>query len=474
MVSLFKQIAFFLLASPCVAVNAPTRSQTYTTRTAYSSKTGQAPRFLKTAALATTLIPFAGAEPQTNVQSMAEADPHTAKFMNNQNEMAALLADPSAMRTRFTNFIVDKYEDKSSVSSNPWSAAAKAILDKDQDGEVDDLKVLEEQEPKYANFKKNVALAYQRNKAGDGSVIHGITGLMDLSKDEFKQLLGYKPPADHMKGKKPEDVLDSLTDSPNGGSRDWRDEGAITPVKDQGQCGSCWAFSTVESVESAALAQGLASKDSPFIGAPQELVSCDKGSDQGCNGGLPSNAFKYLSHVPLEPEADYPYKSGSTQHDGRCKLDKSEGKYKVVSQKQVSIWGIGEKSDMTDYILGKGPMSVAVHANDAWQTYKGGVMGYDQCDDLQGPNHAVQAVALKRSTDSNGKHHYWVIRNSWNSNWGEDGFIRLAYGKNVCNVAYMGVGVKVEKAEEDVEKPHGFMAKYEDPEWKGPIIEEIV
>lgn len=76
-------------------------------------------------------------------------------------------------------------------------------------------------------------------------------------------------------------------------SKDWRDDGAVTPVKDQGKCGSCWAFSAVESVESAALAQGLVDSSDPFIGAPQELVSCDSaGADQGCNGGLPSNAFK--------------------------------------------------------------------------------------------------------------------------------------------------------------------------------------
>merc|ERR1719253_2128734 len=120
------------------------------------------------------------------------------------------------------------------------------------------------------------------------------------------KLMGYKAPADYMRGMVPSDVIKGV-DVPEdkqhlkGQSRDWRDEGAVTPVKDQGQCGSCWAFSTVESIESAALVQGLSTKDDPFIGAPQELVSCDKGSDEGCNGGLPANAFKYLRTTPLEP-----------------------------------------------------------------------------------------------------------------------------------------------------------------------------
>lgn len=189
---------------------------------------------------------------------------------------------------------------------------------------------------------------------------------------------------------------------------------------------------------------GLTSSSDPFIGAPQELVSCDNaGSDQGCNGGLPSNAFKYLKSTPLEPESDFPYTSGRSRHDGRCKLDASEGKFEVTSQTQTSIWGVGETDDMTDYILSKGPMSVAVHANDAWQTYTGGVMSLEDCPDVKQPNHAVQAVALVREDESTG---YWVIRNSWNTDWGEEGFIRLDYGNNVCNVAFDAVGVEVEAA----------------------------
>lgn len=224
-------------------------------------------------------------------------------------------------------------------------------------------------------------------------------------------------------------------------SRDWRDEGAVTPVKDQGQCGSCWAFSTVESMESAALVQGLFDKDEPFVGSPQELVSCDTaGNDQGCNGGLPANAFKYFKVHGLEPESDYPYTSGTTKVAGTCKADPSEGVLEVTKATATSIWGYGENADMKDWIMENGPMSVAVAANDAWQTYQGGILTLDDCPDNQ-VNHAVQAVALNLDAETP----YWVIRNSWASNWGEDGFIRLEYNQNVCNVAADSYGVEVKK-----------------------------
>jgi len=155
-------------------------------------------------------------------------------------------------------------------------------------------------------------------------------------------------------------------------------------------------------------------------------------------GGLPSNAFKYLKTTPLEPEADFPYTSGKTEKDGKCKLDKSEGVFEVSKVQQTSIWGIGEDEDMKDYIMSKGPMSIAVAANDEWQTYKGGVIDLKACPADQ-PNHAVQAVAL----DLDAEKPYWVVRNSWGPKWGEAGHIRLTYNENTCNIAFESMGVEV-------------------------------
>lgn len=148
-----------------------------------------------------------------------------------------------------------------------------------------------------------------------------------------------------------------------------------------------------------------------------------------------------MKTTPLEPEKDYPYTSGGTEVDGTCKLDKSEGVFVTKKATQLSIWGIGEDQDMTDYILSQGPMSIAVAANDAWQTYTGGIISHADCPDDQ-PNHAVQAVALSQDGDTP----YWVVRNSWAAGWGEEGYIRLTYKENTCSIAFEAFGVSVQKA----------------------------
>jgi len=323
---------------------------------------------------------------------------------------------------RYINFMRQKYGERPCEWVNcAWSTA----------------------DDQYAVFKDNVMKAHHRNLKSTGNVYHGITNLMDLTSEEFNGLLGYKAPEGYNEDVKPEDVLALQPLASSKTQRDWRTEGAVTPVKDQGQCGSCWAFSATEEMESAALVQGLSDPSDPFIGAPQELVSCDThGMDQGCNGGLPSNAFKYYKKVPLEPEEDYPYTSGVTKRSGTCKLDKSEGVYEIDTTTPTSIWGIGEKQDMTDYVLEKGPISIAVAANDAWQTYQGGVIGLDECPDAQ-VNHAVQAVGVV----TGGEQPYWIVRNSWAAGWGEDGYIRVAYGNNVCNIAADTYGVTVKKVD---------------------------
>merc|ERR1712194_434034 len=156
--------------------------------------------------------------------------------------------------------------------------------------------------------------------------------------------------------------------------------------------------------------------------------------DSGCKGGMPLNGFKYLEKTPLEPESDIPYVSGKDDIDHTCKLDKSEGVF--------------ETDETKDYMMNQGPLSIAVAANDNWQTYVGGVMDIDDCPDVQ-PDHAVQAVGLVTGDDANsgtsGDGSYWVIRNSWDTTWGEDGFIRITYGKNTCNIAFEAVGVTVKK-----------------------------
>ncbi|CAD7971150.1 unnamed protein product [Amoebophrya sp. A25] len=320
-----------------------------------------------------------------------------------------------------------------------------------------------ERDHRFEIFRENVKKAIQLNLKSNGRAVFGVTRFMDLTEHEFRKLHknGGQVFTDQMVSDMMNDVPEwpgmsllaerslNLTTS----SRDWRKEGVITPIKDQGQCGSCWAFSTVETVEAAAR---LVDPTTTFIGAPQELVSCDHNMDLGCNGGLPTRAYGYLEKNALESEEDYPYTSGTTRKSGTCKLDASKGKWKVTAYERVAHgmrifpWTVsrGEKN-MKAYILAKGPMSIGVDAT-AWQTYQEGILDAEACGAAQ-IDHAVQVVALNqdelKAAESGGS--YWVVRNSWTTGWGEEGYIRLSTDENSCLITGMATAASVEKVSSD-------------------------
>jgi len=143
----------------------------------------------------------------------------------------------------------------------------------------------------------------------------------------------------------------------------------------------------------------------------------------------------------LEEEADYPYRSGITGVTGKCKADYSKGEFKVKSFTTISSEPSQEK-DMAKYVLSSGPLSVGLDAQ-AWQLYTGGIMTAESCHAMQ-MDHAVQVVAYD-STTPDGP--IWTLRNSWNTNWGEDGFIRLTAGEDTCLLTGMATTVDVEKVD---------------------------
>jgi len=366
---------------------------------------------------------FQRAAATVGLATVASSSSVHPKFDDTQTELALLLSNPEAMQTRFQDFVTEK------------------------DGLTGDVMPISDTVQRYDAFKYNVQKAYERNEKSStkgGQVVHGINGLSDLTTEQFHKMLGYIPHAHTDKtpatrnadGSVGKHWADGLPEVVAGGDKDWRDAGAVTDVKDQARCGSCWAFSATESVESAALVQGLADQFAPFVGSPQELVSCDKSSDEGCHGGLPENAFQYLQSKPMETEDDYPYEGA----DDTCMLDRSEGKFKVDQIFQVAEMGEGETDDLLRYIQHKGPASIGVAANDDWQTYVGGIMDVDTCP-ADRPDHAVQLVGVSLSSETP----YWTVRNSWASSWGEDGFIRLTYGDNTCNIAFDATAVTVKK-----------------------------
>jgi len=246
---------------------------------------------------------------------------------------------------------------------------------------------------------------------------YGITKFSDLSPEEFGKLyLGYKPSKTYVNAPVFKD--DGLTDIPT--SFDWRDKKAVTPVKDQQQCGSCWAFSATEGIESAWF---LAKGNLPVL-SPQQIVSCDE-NDDGCNGGDLPTAFQYVQQNGQEPDSDYPYTSGGGD-TGRCKYNKNDVVAKI-SGFQYATQSRNETA-MQAAMVTKGPLSICVDA-ETWQFYTGGVIKNNCADDL---DHCVQLVGWNTNSASVP---YWIVRNSWGTDWGLEGYLWVERNKDLCGIA---------------------------------------
>jgi len=293
---------------------------------------------------------------------------------------------------------------------------------------------------RFSTFKANLKLAEERNakgvlnaKPGQKPETHGITQFMDLTADEFKaKYTGLRPPKERKWKASRYTHPNHGNVTANAKSIDWNARGAVTPIKNQGQCGSCWAFSATEQLESAYFLQYGDLKEL----SPQQVTSCTT-SCLGCNGGNPIDAWAYISGFGgQEPSADYPYTSGTTQQTGSCRATASE----VAEDVGPSYTMIADTPAMESNMLAQiqdSPMSVCVDAT-LWQTYTGGVItAQSGCGTAI--DHAVQATGF--SAEGN----YWIVRNSWGPEYGEAGFVYVEYGANVCGITDQATIVSVEK-----------------------------
>jgi len=266
---------------------------------------------------------------------------------------------------------------------------------------------------------KNVKEIEEHNKSGKSSYKKVINKFADMTQEEFMTMNGYKNAP--KPGTKFADVRDvKVEDLP--ASVDWRDKGAISAVKDQGYCGSCWAFATVETIESYVQ---IASGNSVEELSAQHITSCTPnelkcGGSGGCQGSIPQLGFVYTQLFGLTKEEDYPYTSGNMGVTGNCKYSPNSMDtlttlrgYETLPRNSVEA--------VMNHVANVGPLSVAVDAS-SWSFYGGGV--FDGCDYNRNIeiNHAVQLVGY--GTDPS-EGDYWLVRNSWGGNWGDHGYIKL-------------------------------------------------
>jgi KDEL-tailed cysteine endopeptidase len=258
-------------------------------------------------------------------------------------------------------------------------------------------------------YTNNLAKIILHNQ-GNSSWTMGVNKFADLTADEFK--------ARYVGGLKfPKKSLRRAATGPfnvtaNPTSVDWTTKGAVTPVKNQEQCGSCWAFSTTGSVEGA----WFLAKGSLVSLSEQQLVDCsDAEGNQGCNGGLMDQAFQYIiDNKGITTEAAYPY----TATDGTC-----QAKGKPVAATLTGYKDVAANNELAlETAIVQQPVSVAVEADQSvFQFYSGGVMDSSCGTQL---DHGVLAVGYGTDT---GKE-YYKVKNSWGADWGEKGYIRLGRG----------------------------------------------
>jgi C1A family cysteine protease len=301
---------------------------------------------------------------------------------------------------------------------------------------------------RYSLFKVSKTRVAELNKL-NGQPAFGITWMSDRYESEhYKKGLikpkNFVPTAP---------VRDYTATSRSPKSIDWRFTEAVTPIKNQGQCGSCWAFSATEAIESQMV---LSSGGKVEIAlSPQQITSCTPNSGQygslGCNGGFTEGAYEYVKSAPGLANSFYiPYGQSLTESSNTLacptskvtaidgELEQLSGGYAKVSGYHYATppctSGGCTKQDLGKLVaaLETTPVSVCVNAG-AWNDYTGGVMTSAACGPMgaEYQDHCVMATGFNTTAPTP----YWIVRNSWASTWGEEGYIYLEMAKNTCGLA---------------------------------------
>jgi len=198
--------------------------------------------------------------------------------------------------------------------------------------------------------------------------------------------------------------------------------------------GSCFAFSTTEEIESAV----FMSTGKLLTLSTQQIISCDQDWDAGCDGGDTPEAYEYVKKVGgLALASDYPDTSHATGRTGNCTWDEKKKAAKLTgfiwATKQCTRGSCRHQNEnaVARAMAAKGPISVCLNAGAGWQNYKQGIFSRRCSSSYRHVDHCVQLVGYNKT----GKKKYWIVRNSWNTDWGINGYLHLKMGRNLCGVA---------------------------------------
>jgi C1A family cysteine protease len=275
----------------------------------------------------------------------------------------------------------------------------------------------EEEAVRFGIFQGNLKMIREHNAAGHSFTL-GINQFTDLTNAEYRQMYLRPMKIDHEVPVYTDKVV---------GDIDWRTQGAVTPIKDQGQCGSCWCFSTTGMIEGCVKVDG----GSLVSLSESELVDCATG--YGCSGGWPYQAMQWvINNGGLCSEAAYPY----TPYQQTCRKTQCPNVATLSARTEVAV---GNEADLANKCAQYGPISVCIDAgHSSFQSYRSGIYYEPNCS----PNnldHAVVAVGYS----SQG---YWIVKNSWGTSWGQAGYIWMSKDRNnncgIATNAWYGTGCR--------------------------------
>ncbi|CAG9333163.1 unnamed protein product [Blepharisma stoltei] len=264
-------------------------------------------------------------------------------------------------------------------------------------------------------FRDNLIFIRMQNQIENDWVL-GVNQFTDLTRDEFKAM--YTPNKFIRSERRQEQEFSSVQALPT--FVDWRQQGAVTPVKNQGACGSCWAFSTTGAVEGLWKISG----NSLVSLSEQELMDCSVSfGNNGCNGGLMDYAFEFIMKNGITLESNYPYAGVQ----GTCNTTAEQ----LIAANITNYVNVQtENPTALQSAVAQQPVSVAVEANQyVWQYYKGGIISKNCGTEL---DHGVLVVGYNTTNSPP----YWIVKNSWGAGWGENGYVRIqiSAAKGICGI----------------------------------------